>query len=162
MVHRVKHIPAALAILTVSDTRTEEEDGSGALIRQLLEEAGHSVFDYRIVPDEPDKVVNAVLHWLGQTGCHGVMINGGTGISARDRTPDALLTIMDRRLHGFGELFRVLSYEQVGSAAMMSRAVAGIARGRLLFCMPGSTGAVRLAMEKLILPEISHLIDELS
>jgi molybdenum cofactor biosynthesis protein B len=152
---------AALAVLTVSDTRDEASDRSGALTRRLLEAAGHRTFEYRIVPDEPDEVRRQVLAWLARDGCDGVIVNGGTGIAARDRTFEALAQVLDKRLDGFGELFRMLSYEQIGSAAMLSRAVAGIASNKLLFSLPGATAAVELALVKLILPELGHLLAEL-
>lgn len=148
-------------MLTVSDSRTAETDGSGAALRELLESAGHRVFDYRILPDEPSRVRPAVEEWLAAEGCDGVLASGGTGISGRDRTYEALVGLLDKRLDGFGELFRWLSYSEIGSAAMLSRAVGGIAAGRLLFSLPGSPAAVRLAMERLILPELGHLLAEL-
>jgi molybdenum cofactor biosynthesis protein B len=154
--------PAVLALLTVSDTRDEQTDRSGATMRTRLEAAGHRVFDRRIVPDEPDTVREVALGWLAADGCDGVLVSGGTGISARDRTYEALCNLLDKRLDGFGELFRALSYEEIGSAAMLSRAAGGVARGKLLFLLPGSTAAVRLALDKLILPEIGHLLGELS
>ena len=148
-------------MLTVSDTRSESTDRSGALIRQLIEQAGHRVVNYRILPDDPARVRDVVVAWLADTGCDGVIVSGGTGISRRDRTHEAVGALLDQRLDGFGELFRMLSWEQVGSAAMLSRALGGIAKGKLLFALPGSTAAVELAMQRLILPEIGHLLAEL-
>lgn len=150
-----------LALLTVSDTRGEAEDASGALARRLVESAGHEVFDYRVLADEPEAVREQVLQWLGQDRCDAVVVNGGTGISSRDRTYEALSALLEKRLDGFGELFRWLSYRRIGAAAMLSRAVAGIARGRAVFAVPGSPDAVELALGELILPEIGHLIGEL-
>jgi molybdenum cofactor biosynthesis protein B len=147
--------------LTVSDTRTPENDRSGQRARSLLEGAGHRVVDYRILPDEPESIAHCVRGWLDSEECEGVVINGGTGIASRDQTYEALSDLLDKRLEGFGELFRVLSFEQVGSAAMLSRAVAGIARGKPLFSVPGSPQAVELALERLILPELGHLLAEL-
>ena len=152
---------ASLAVLTVSDTRTPEDDRSGRLVRSLLEAAGHRVVAYRILPDEPDGIVRCVEAWLGRDDCDGILVSGGTGISPRDCTYEALSGLLDKRLDGFGELFRMLSYEQVGSRAMLSRALAGITRGKLLFALPGSPAAVGLALEKLILPELGHLLGEL-
>jgi molybdenum cofactor biosynthesis protein B len=152
---------ASLAVLTVSDTRTPETDRSGATARELIEEAGHRVFDYAILPDEPDRVREQVTDWVADPGCEGVVVSGGTGISTRDRTFEAISGLLDKRLDGFGELFRALSFEEIGSAAMMSRAVGGIARGTLLFSLPGSVAAVRLGLTKLILPELGHLLTEL-
>lgn len=151
----------SVAVLTVSDTRTPGSDSSGALVRSLLEAAGHRAFDYRIVADDPGAVRDAVSIWLGSSGCDGVVASGGTGISSRDRTYEAVEAVLDRRLDGFGELFRMLSYAEIGSAAMLSRALGGIARGKFLFALPGSPAAVRLGMEKLVLPELSHIVREL-
>lgn len=153
---------AALAVLTVSDTRTERDDRSGQRIRELLEAAGHRVLDSCILPDEPEQVRAKLEQWLARDDCDGAIVNGGTGISPRDRTYEAVAALLDRRLDGFGELFRMLSWEEIGSAAMLSRAVGGIARGRLLFSVPGSTPAVELAMTRLIVPELGHLLVELS
>lgn len=151
----------AVALLTVSDTRTPENDGSGALLRSLLEAEGHRAFAYRILPDDPDAVRQAVSTWLGTDGCDGVVTSGGTGISSRDRTFEAVEGLIERRLDGFGELFRMLSYAEIGSAAMLSRALGGIARGKFVFALPGSPAAVRLGMQKLVLPEIGHIVREL-
>ena len=149
-----------IAIVTVSDTRTPETDESGRAIRTLAEAAGHSVVGYRIVRDEPDEVAQA-LDEFAAGAARLIIFNGGTGISQRDRTFDVISRKLEKTLPGFGELFRMLSYEQVGAAAMLSRAVAGVYRNRVVFSTPGSTPAVRLAMEKLILPEIQHLAWEL-
>ena len=161
--HRHLRTPvrASLALLTVSDTRTPEDDRSGQLARSLLEGAGHRVVDYRVLPDEPERIARCVEDWLDSEECEGVVVSGGTGIASRDRTYEALSELLDKRLDGFGELFRMLSFEQVGSAAMLSRAVAGIARGKPLFSLPGSPQAVELALERLILPELGHLLAEL-
>ena len=152
---------AALALLTVSDTRTEQDDRSGAVARELIEGAGHRVVGYRVLPDEPQAVRRQLEDWLAQPEPDGAIVNGGTGISPRDRTYEAVADLLDRRLDGFGELFRSLSYEEIGSAAMLSRAVGGISRGKLLFSLPGSPAAVKLALERLILPELPHLLGEL-
>jgi molybdenum cofactor biosynthesis protein B len=148
-------------VLTVSDSRTEATDTSGAAIKRRLAEAGHRVLDYRVVPDEPLHVARQVLDWLSDPGCDGVIVNGGTGIAARDRTYEAIAGLLEKRLDGFGELFRMLSYAEVGSAAMLSRAVAGIAGGKPVFSVPGATAAVELALARLILPELDHLLDQL-
>jgi molybdenum cofactor biosynthesis protein B len=149
-----------IAIVTVSDTRTPETDTSGQLIRQLAEAAGHQIVDYRIVKDEPDQVAKAVEDFSAGTA-RLIIFNGGTGISQRDRTYDVISKLLEKTLPGFGELFRMLSYEQVGAAAMLSRATAGVYRNRVIISTPGSPDAVRLALEKLILPEIQHLAWEL-
>jgi molybdenum cofactor biosynthesis protein B len=159
--HQAAPVSAGVALLTVSDSRDESTDRSGATARRLLTEAGHRVIDYRILPDEPEQVREQVAAWLARDDCEAVLVSGGTGISARDRTHEALTGLLDKRLDGFGELFRALSYQQVGSAAMLSRAVGGIAAGRPVFSLPGSEAAVRLALEGLILPELAHLLSEL-
>jgi molybdenum cofactor biosynthesis protein B len=156
-----EHLKAALALLTVSDTRTEETDHSAAAARRLLEASGHLIAEYAILPDEPDQVGDQLRQWLRRDDCDGAIVMGGTGISARDRTYEAVISLLEKRLDGFGELFRALSYEQIGSAAMMSRAVAGTVGGHLLFALPGSRAAVELALERLILPELGHLLAEL-
>lgn len=149
----------SVAVITVSDTRTVETDSSGALIRELLGQAGHTITDYQIIKDEPEQI-NAVLDAVGDA--QAIIFNGGTGIAPRDTTFDALSSKLEKTLPGFGEIFRMLSYHEIGSAAMLSRAVAGTYQGKIIFSTPGSTNAVRLAMEKLILPEIQHLVWELS
>ena len=149
-----------IAIVTVSDTRTAETDKSGQTIRQLVEAAGHRVVDYRIVRDEPDEVAQA-LDDFTVGAARLIIFNGGTGISRRDRTYDVISQKLEKTLSGFGEIFRMLSYEEIGSAAMLSRATAGVYRDTVIFSTPGSTNAVRLAVEKLILPEIQHLAWEL-
>ena len=149
-----------IAIVTVSDTRTPETDTSGQLIRTLAEAAGHVVVAHRIVKDEPDQVAQALAD-LVEGEARLIIFNGGTGISQRDRTYDVISKHLEKTLPGFGEIFRMLSYEQVGAAAMLSRATAGVYRNRVVFSTPGSPDAVQLAMEKLILPEIQHLAWEL-
>jgi molybdenum cofactor biosynthesis protein B len=148
------------AIVTVSDTRTPDTDESGALIRRLAELSGHTVADWRIVKDEPDQVAR-VLDELAAGDARLIVFNGGTGISRRDRTYDVVSRALEKTLPGFGEIFRMLSYEEVGAAAMLSRATAGVYRGKVVFSIPGSPAAVRLAMERLILPEARHLVWEL-
>lgn len=149
------------AVLTVSDTRTEETDTSGALIKQLLTSAGHEIADYRIVKDEPFEIRLRLSEWASRDGVDAVLSNGGTGIAHRDTTYDVIASLLEKRLDGFGELFRVLSFQEIGAAAMLSRAVAGVFRRRVIVAMPGSTNAVRLAMEKLIVPELAHMVYEL-
>lgn len=150
----------SIAIVTVSDTRTEETDKSGRTIRELAEGAGHAVVDYCIVRDEPDEVARA-LDEFAAGPAQLIIFNGGTGIGRRDGTYDVISRKLEKELPGFGEIFRMLSYEEIGAAAMLSRATAGVYRDRVVVSTPGSTGAVRLAMEKLILPEIQHLAWEL-
>jgi molybdenum cofactor biosynthesis protein B len=150
------------AVLTISDTRTEDTDKSGQFILDSLKSAGHEVRGYRIVKDDPDQILDFIDETANSGTIQAVLINGGTGISKRDNTFEALDSLFEKKLEGFGELFRMLSYEEIGAAAMLSRASAGTYRGMIVFSMPGSTAAVRLAMEKLILPEIGHVVRELS
>ncbi len=148
----------ACAVVTVSDTRTPQTDKSGTLVRERLEAAGHRVVSYEIIRDEPSLVGKRVLALSGQEMCQTVLLTGGTGLAPRDSTYEAITSILEKRLEGFGELFRMLSYEEIGAGAMLSRAVAGVCRSTAIFSMPGSTGAVRLAMDKLIVPRIGHLV----
>jgi molybdenum cofactor biosynthesis protein B len=150
--------PAVCAIVTVSDTRTPATDASGTCIRALLEAAGHRVVGYTIVPDDPRDVRGRLDAFLADPEVDAVIVNGGTGLAARDTTYETVAALLDKRLDGFGELFRMLSWEQVGAAAMLSRATAGTARGKILASLPGATAAVELAMTKLLLPELAHMV----
>ncbi|WP_428937975.1 MogA/MoaB family molybdenum cofactor biosynthesis protein [Fontivita pretiosa] len=152
---------ARCAIITLSDTRTEATDASGRRIRELLESDGHQVAFYQIIRDEPAELEMLLLDLLARETIDVVLTNGGTGISRRDQTIPLIQKHLTHLLPGFGELFRMLSWQQIGSAAMLSRAIAGIAGGKPLFAMPGSTKAVELAMTQLILPELRHLLYEL-
>jgi molybdenum cofactor biosynthesis protein B len=147
------------AVLTISDTRALETDVSGRTIVELLEGAGHVVAKRQILRDEPKDVRDAVLAQLG--GVEAIVTTGGTGITSRDSTFEAVEGLLDKHLDGFGELFRALSYQEIGSAAMLTRATAGVARGTAIFILPGSEHAVRLGMTKLILPELGHVVREL-
>lgn len=149
------------AVLTLSDTRTKETDKSGGFIVEQLKNAGHTIVDYRVTPDDPDQIRTLVSGWATDAGIDAILTNGGTGIARRDSTYDALTSLLDKRLDGFGELFRMLSFEEIGAAAMLSRAVAGAIGGTIVIAMPGSSNAVKLAMEKLVLPELAHLVFEL-
>jgi molybdenum cofactor biosynthesis protein B len=146
------------AILTVSDSRTIDTDRSGAAIRARLEGAGHAVTTHDVVPDEPAVVRAKVLEQARGGLVDAVLLNGGTGIAPRDTTYEAIASLLERRLDGFGELFRALSYAEVGAAAMLSRAVAGVVSSTVVFSMPGSTAACELAVERLILPELGHIV----
>lgn len=148
------------AIVTVSDTRTPETDRSGQLIRQLLETAGHAIEFYRILPDEPDQIRDLLQTLSSQFDLDVILLNGGTGIAPRDTTYDAIEPLLEKVLPGFGELFRALSFEEIGSRAIASRAIAGVLAGKVLFSIPGSSNAVKLAMERLILPELVHLVGQ--
>jgi molybdenum cofactor biosynthesis protein B len=147
--------------LTVSDTRTPETDKSGATIRRLLTDAGHDVVDYLIVKDEPEQIRAQLDAWTTNRDIDAILSNGGTGIANRDTTYDVIAGLLEKRLDGFGELFRMISFHEIGAAAMMSRAVAGVYRRRVIVAMPGSTNAVTVAMERLIVPELAHMIYEL-
>ncbi|WP_285765873.1 MogA/MoaB family molybdenum cofactor biosynthesis protein [Peribacillus sp. SI8-4] len=149
-------------VITVSDTRNEETDKSGALMMELLEANGHEVSKYEIVKDEKDRIQAAVTSGCRSGQVDVILTNGGTGIAKRDVTIEAVSELMSKEIPGFGELFRMLSFqEDIGSAAILSRAVAGIVNDKAVFSTPGSSGAVRLAMNKLILPELGHVVGEL-
>ena len=148
-------------VITCSDTRTPETDTSGQLIKQLLKEQGHQIVAYHLVKDEPAQI-KARSSRRSEQKVQAIIVNGGTGISRRDSTFEAVDAMLEKRLDGFGEVFRYLTYQDIGSPAIMSRATAGIIKGRILFSTPGSENAVRLAMEKLILPELGHLVKELT
>jgi molybdenum cofactor biosynthesis protein B len=149
----------ACGLITISDTRTLAEDTSGAVIAELLTNAGHHVASRTIVRDEPAQIV-AALDAAIAAGSQVVITSGGTGIARRDSTFEALDALLEKRLPGFGEIFRMLSYQEIGAAAMLSRATAGTARGALVFALPGSANAVRLALDQLIIPQLPHLVWE--
>jgi len=152
---------ARCAVITLSDTRTPQTDKSGKRITDLLESSGHSVNEYRLIRDEAEELRGLLEQFLASDALDIILTNGGTGVSRRDRTIEVVQRLLDQLLPGFGEIFRALSFQEIGSGAMLSRAIGGIARGKLLFAMPGSTNAVELAMTKLILPELKHLLHEL-
>ncbi len=150
-----------VAVLTISDTRTPETDTGGNAIVQLMREAGHEVSRREIVEDDAPRIEVVLQELLTDTSVDAVITTGGTGISARDTTYEVVSRLIDKKLDGFGELFRMLSYEEIGAAAILSRAVAGASGAKFVACLPGSTNAVRLAMEKLLVPEIPHVVFEL-
>ncbi len=150
------------AIITCSDTRTPESDISGQLIRKLLEGQSHRVLVYQVVTDDPSYIQLQIALALTNPAIQAIILNGGTGVARRDSTFESVDAMLEKRLDGFGQLFRVLSYQEIGSAAIMTRATAGVVQGRILFSIPGSEHAVRLAMEKLILPEMGHLVQQLT
>jgi len=157
--HRARApLRVAFVVITISDSRTEATDQSGKLIKQVLAEEEQQVVDYRIVRDEPGEIESLLQEVLGRQDIDVVLLNGGTGISPRDGTYEVVSRLLEKRLEGFGELFRYLSYQEIGSAAIMSRAVAGVARGKVVISLPGSSGAVDLAMRSLILPEVGHMV----
>ncbi|MBW4580753.1 MAG: MogA/MoaB family molybdenum cofactor biosynthesis protein [Tildeniella nuda ZEHNDER 1965/U140] len=150
------------AVITVSDTRTVETDRSGQLIQLMLQEAGHQMVAYTIVKDEPRQIQLELEQLSQQALVAAIIVNGGTGIAPRDTTYDAIAALLEKTLPGFGELFRSLSYQEIGSRAIASRAIAGVFGSKLVFSVPGSTGAVKLAMQALILPELRHLVSQLA
>lgn len=158
------HAPKSIGcmVITCSDTRTPETDSSGQLIQKLLKEQGHSIAAYHLVKDDPSEIKTRIAQGVLNDAVQAIIINGGTGISRRDSTFEAVDAMLEKRLDGFGEIFRFLTYQDIGSPAIMSRATAGIIKGRVIFSTPGSENAVRLAMEKLILPELGHLVKELT
>ncbi len=148
------------AVITVSDTRTLETDSGGTLVVELLEGAGHKIAVREIVRDDAEEIRAATRRALARDDTHAVILTGGTGVSPRDVTPDALAPLFDRPLPGFGELFRMLSYAEIGAAAMLSRACAGMRASKVIFALPGSRAAIQLALEKLVLTELGHVLGE--
>lgn len=149
-------------IITVSDTRNEDTDKSGKLMMDLLEQSGHQIADYVIVKDEAAEIREAIVNGCQREDVEVILTNGGTGIAKRDVTIETVQALLEKEMVGFGELFRMLSYqEDIGSAAILSRAIAGVVNNKAIFSTPGSSGAVKLAMNKLILPEIGHVVREL-
>lgn len=149
------------ALITVSDSRTEETDLGGKILKEELSSAGHKIIYYQVIKDEPAQIRELILKLSDNPDCQAMIFNGGTGISKRDRTFDVVDSFLEKRLVGFGEIFRYLSYLDIGSSAIMSRATAGSYKGRVIISIPGSPAAVKLASEKLILPEIAHMVWEL-
>lgn len=149
-------------MITVSDTRTLADDSGGALVCELLEGGGHRVASREIVKDDVAAIRAALGSALASPDCAAVILTGGTGVAPRDVTPEAVAALLETPLPGFGELFRQLSFAEIGAAAMVSRALAGLARGKPVFALPGSRAAVRLGLERLILPELGHLVGEAS
>lgn len=150
-----------VAVVTISDTRTRENDTGGDTIEELLKAAGHEVTERTIIRDEASRIRTTLVNLLARSNVDAVITTGGTGISARDTTYEVAERMIDKKLEGFGEIFRVLSYEEIGAAAMLSRAIAGAVGTKLVACLPGSRNGVRLAMEKLIIPEAAHVVFEL-
>ncbi|MDX6379910.1 MAG: molybdopterin adenylyltransferase [Rubrobacteraceae bacterium] len=151
----------SVAVLTISDTRTPETDTGGNVIVELMQEAGHEISRREIVRDDAPHIEVVLQELLSDAEVDAIITTGGTGISARDTTYEVVSRLIDKKLDGFGEIFRMLSYEEIGAAAILSRAVAGAAGSKFVACLPGSTNAVRLAIEKLLVPEISHVVFEL-
>ena len=147
--------PLNIAVMTVSDTRTEETDKSGNTLVKLLTEAGHALADKQIVPDNIYRIRAVVSQWIADSNINAVITTGGTGITGRDTTPEAVAALFDKQIDGFGELFRAVSYEEINTSTMQSRAVGGVANATFIFCLPGSTGACRTGWGKII----SHQLD---
>ncbi|MGC4191557.1 MAG: MogA/MoaB family molybdenum cofactor biosynthesis protein [Thermomicrobiales bacterium] len=152
----------AVAVLTISDTRTTDDDRSGQIIKQQLTWRGHDLRDYAIVKDDATEIETILQTWIGRDDIRAIVTNGGTGISRRDTTYEVVARMLEKELTGFGELFRMLSYPEIGAAAMLSRAIAGVASRTAIFCLPGSSNAVKLGMEKLIAPELAHVVFEMT
>src|SRR5271167_5026137 len=144
-----------VGVITASDSRTPETDDSGKVIRTLLQDAGHQVGYYEVLPDDSEKISAALVTNL--ENLDAIIVNGGTGITARDNTTEVVKSLLDKELEGFGELFRMLSFQEIGAAAMMSRAIAGVRHGKFVAALPGSPDACRLAMEKLLIPQLGHI-----
>ena len=149
------------AVITVSDTRTKETDKSGRMVRQLLTDSGHKILNYQIVKDEPEQIKKLLFSWNKHEELQVIIINGGTGIAPRDTTFDVVSSWLEKTLPGFGEIFRYLSFQEIGSRAIASRAVAGVKNNKLIFSLPGSSNAVKLAVNELILPELNHLVKQM-
>ena len=152
------HRTVRCAIITLSDTRTEETDTSGRRIKELLAEQGQPVVSYQILKDEPEQITAVVQALLAQPDVDAIITNGGTGIAPRDTTFEAIQGLLEKEISGFGEMFRMLSYADIGASAMLTRATAGVANGKVIISLPGSTGAVELGMTKLVLPELGHMM----
>lgn len=152
----------ACAVLTVSDSRTAETDESGPLARRLLEAAGHRIAVHALLRNDEPVVRNQVAEWLARGDLHAIVITGGTGLGSKDRTIEALRPLFEKEIPGFGELFRLLSYqEQIGTTAILSRAAAGSAKGAVIVSLPGSKAAVELALTRILVPELPHLLREI-
>ena len=149
-------VPLNIAVVTVSDTRTEETDKSGRILKEGAEAAGHLVVDKRIVKDDVYQMRAEFSRWIADPGVHVILSTGGTGIAGRDSTPEAVIPLLDKPIEGFGELFRAVSMEEIGASAIQSRAIAGLTNQTLIFCLPGSTGACRTGWEKILLPQLDH------
>jgi len=149
-------VPLNIAILTVSDTRTEETDKSGGVLREGAESAGHKVVEKTIVKDDVYQMRAVFSRWIADPSVHAILSTGGTGIAGRDSTPEAVIPLLDKPIEGFGELFRAVSMEEIGASAIQSRAIAGLTNQTLIFCLPGSTGACRTGWDKILQPQLDH------
>ena len=158
--HSIKNIN--FAIVTISDTRTKQNDLSGILIQEILKNNGHNINHYEIIKDDKKEIMSKAKNILSIDDIQAIIFTGGTGISSRDITIESIKPLIQKELPGFGEIFRMLSMDEIGSAAIMSRAIGGIADDKIIFCIPGSKGAVKLAMEQLILKECGHMLWEIN
>ena len=149
-------IPLDIAVLTVSDSRTESDDKSGALLRDKAEGGGHRVVAKEIVPDDVYQMRAVFSRWIADPGVQVIVSTGGTGVTGRDSTPEAVAPLLDKQIEGFGELFRAISFEEIGASTIQSRAVAGLANGTFIFCLPGSSGACRTAWDKILQAQLDH------
>jgi len=156
MAQEREFIPLNIALMTISDTRTEADDKSGAVLRRLVDEAGHKIHEQVIVPDDVYQIRAAVSRWIADPGVQAVVTTGGTGITGRDGTPEAVRPLLDKVIDGFGEMFRMLSYELIGTSTIQSRAIAGVANGTFVFCLPGSSGACKDGWSKLIAHQLDY------
>ena len=154
MAHGSDFFPLNIAVLTVSDSRTEETDTSGRALVEMASGAGHRIADRRIVPDDIYRMRAVVSAWIADAGVDVVLVTGGTGLTGRDSTPEALAPLFDKEIEGFGELFRYISYQEIGTSTVQSRALAGLANGTLIFCLPGSTGACRTAWNGILAEQL--------
>lgn len=149
-------IPLNIAVLTVSDTRTEANDISGKTLVERIQDAGHRILEKTIVPDDKYRIRATVSNWIADPALHAIISTGGTGVTGRDGTPEAILPLLDKVLEGFGEVFRMLSYQDIKTSTIQSRALAGVANGHYIFCLPGSSGACRTAWDLLIKEQLDH------
>lgn len=154
--HKREFVPLSIAVLTVSDTRTEETDRSGAKLAELVTGAGHDLVGRTIVPDDVYRIRAAVSAWIADERVHAVITTGGTGVTGRDGTPEAVVPLLDKVIDGFGELFRAVSYEEIGTSSLQSRCVAGVANGTFVFCLPGSTGACETGWKRIISAQLDY------
>ena len=153
---QVGFVPLNIAVLTVSDTRTEETDKSGKILQEGVEEAGHKVVEKVIVKDDVYQMRAVFSRWIADPNVHAILSTGGTGIAGRDSTPEAVIPLLDKPIEGFGELFRAVSMEEIGASAIQSRAIAGLTNQTLIFCLPGSTGACRTGWSRILQPQLDH------
>jgi len=158
--HALKNVNCA--VLTVSSTRTKETDESGKLILSELEKNNHTIVSYDVIRDDKKKIRDTITKLVNNENVQAIISNGGTGIGKRDVTTDTVEKLLDKKLEGFGEIFRYLSYKEIGSPSIMSRSIAGVIKNRIIICLPGSSGAVKLAMEKIVIPELGHMIWEVN